>query len=119
MIRSDLDTRVSSSCSPMRPKCWPARPCRSCWRQRTRAGVLKRFASAMNARIEPFLHTSPLSRVMDVVDGGRGKAQCFVRRRWKGESLKKSDSANFLNNADLVLSEYLIIFQPGGPANDS
>jgi len=49
---------------------------------RTQVGVAKRSASgkAMNVWIDPFLYTSPLVRVMDVLDGGARKAAVFVGR---------------------------------------
>lgn len=48
----------------------------------TQVGVAKRSASgkAMNVWIEPFLYTSPLARVMDVLDGRARKAAVFVGR---------------------------------------
>ena len=48
----------------------------------TQVGVAKRSASgkAMNIWIEPFLYTSPLARVMDVLDGRARKAAVFVGR---------------------------------------
>ena len=47
---------------------------------RTQVGLAKRSASgkAMNLWIEPFLYTSPLSKVMDVLDGRARKAAVFV-----------------------------------------
>ena len=44
------------------------------------AGIAKRSASgkAMNIWIEPFLYTSPLARVVDVLDGRARKAAVFV-----------------------------------------
>ncbi|MGV8088448.1 MAG: hypothetical protein ACP5NU_05245 [Methanomicrobiales archaeon] len=49
---------------------------------RTQVGVAKRSASgkAMNIWIDPFLYTSPLTRVMDVLDGRARKAAVFVGR---------------------------------------
>jgi len=49
---------------------------------RTQVGVAKRSASgkAMNIWIDPFLYTSPLARVMDVLDGRARKAAVFVGR---------------------------------------
>lgn len=46
----------------------------------TQVGVAKRSASgkAINIWIEPFLYTSPLARVMDVLDGRARKAAVFV-----------------------------------------
>lgn len=46
----------------------------------TPVGVAKRSASgkAMNIWIDPFLYTSPLTRVMDVLDGRARKAAVFV-----------------------------------------
>ena len=46
------------------------------------AGTAKRSASgkAMNVWIDPFLYTSPLARVMDVVEGRARKAAVFVGR---------------------------------------
>jgi len=48
----------------------------------TQVGVAKRSASgkAMNFVIEPFLYTSPLARVMDVVEGSARKAAVFMGR---------------------------------------
>ncbi|HNI42654.1 MAG TPA: hypothetical protein PK272_08280, partial [Methanoregulaceae archaeon] len=48
----------------------------------TQVGVAKRSASgkAMNFWIEPFLYTSPLARVMDVLEGRARKAAVFVGR---------------------------------------
>ena len=48
----------------------------------TQVGVAKRSASgkAMNIWIDPFLYTSPLARVMDVLDGRARKAAVFVGR---------------------------------------
>ena len=48
----------------------------------TQVGVAKRSASgkAMNVWIEPFLYTSPLARVMDVLEGRARKAAVFVGR---------------------------------------
>jgi len=47
---------------------------------RNQVGVAKRSASgkAMNVWIDPFLYTSPLARVMDVLDGRVRKAAVFV-----------------------------------------
>jgi len=49
---------------------------------RTQVGVVRRSASgkAMNVWIDPFLYTSPLSKVMDVLDGRARKAAVFVGR---------------------------------------
>ena len=49
---------------------------------RTHVGVAKRSTSgkAMNVWIEPLLCTSPLSRVMDVMEGRARKAAVFVGR---------------------------------------
>jgi len=46
----------------------------------TQVGVAKRSTSgkAMNIWIDPFLYTSPLMRVMDVLDGRARKAAVFV-----------------------------------------
>jgi len=48
----------------------------------TQVGVAKRSASgkAMNVWIDPFLYTSPLTKVMDVLDGRARKAAVFVGR---------------------------------------
>jgi len=48
----------------------------------SQVGVAKRSASgkALNIRIEPFLYTSPLARVMDVLEGRARKAAVFVGR---------------------------------------
>ena len=48
----------------------------------TQVGIAKRSASgkAMNVWIEPFLYTSPLARVMDVLEGRARKAAVFVGR---------------------------------------
>jgi len=47
---------------------------------RTQVGVAKRSASgkAMNIWIEPFLYTSPLARVMDVLEGRARKAAVWM-----------------------------------------
>ena len=49
---------------------------------RTQVGLAKRSVSgkAMNFWIDPFLYTSPLVRVMDVLDGRAKKAAVFVGR---------------------------------------
>lgn len=49
---------------------------------RTQVGVAKRSVSgkAMNIWIDPFLYTSPLMRVMDVLEGRARKAAVFVGR---------------------------------------
>jgi hypothetical protein len=48
----------------------------------TQVGVAKRSVSgkAMNIWIEPFLYTSPLVRVMNVLEGRARKAAVFVGR---------------------------------------
>jgi hypothetical protein len=50
---------------------------------RTQVGVAKRSASgkAMNIWIEPILYTSPLARVVDVVEGRARKAAVFMGRK--------------------------------------
>ncbi|MBP7700116.1 MAG: hypothetical protein KA091_01075 [Methanoregulaceae archaeon] len=49
---------------------------------RTQVGFMKRSASgkAMNVWIDPFLYTSPMARVMDVLEGRARKAAVFVGR---------------------------------------
>ena len=49
---------------------------------RTQVGVAKHSMSgkAMNVWIDPLLYTSPLSRVMDVLEGRARKASVFVGR---------------------------------------
>jgi hypothetical protein len=48
----------------------------------TQVGVARLSSSgrAMNCWIEPFLYTSPLTRVMDVLEGRARKAAVFVGR---------------------------------------
>ncbi|OPX70183.1 MAG: hypothetical protein A4E40_01035 [Methanoregulaceae archaeon PtaU1.Bin059] len=63
---------------------------------RTQVGVAKRSTSgkAMNVWIDPLLYTSPLSRVMDVLEGRARKAAVFVGREEGGVNQSgKSDSA--------------------------
>ncbi len=83
VIRSDLDTRgffipLADVAEVLAGETVPV----LLLSNRTQVGVAKRSASgkAMNVWIEPFLYTSPLSRVMDVVDGRARKAAVFVGR---------------------------------------
>ena len=83
VIRSDLDDR--GFCIPLADvadvldgETVPVLLLADC----TQVGVAKRSTSgkAMNVWIDPLLYTSPLSRVMDVLEGRARKAAVFVGR---------------------------------------
>jgi hypothetical protein len=83
VIRSDLDTRgfFIPLVEVAEVLAWETVPVLMI-SDGTQVGVAKRSASgkAMNVWIEPFLYTSPLSRVMDVLEWRTRKAAVFVGR---------------------------------------
>jgi hypothetical protein len=88
----------------------------------TQVGMAKRSVSgkAINFLIEPLLHTSPVSRVMDVLDGRARKAAVFVGREEIGIE-KKSQSIRLiwlecsilLSNPFDIIIIHLVVFALG------